>query len=110
MEVMLVHILRGIIALGFFAAASYTFIRIAQILANRNRGGSPDEMAAIKERIAQLEHAVEGLTVDSGRLIDGQRFLSQLLTERSGAAQPVGRAARRSSATSEGLTRSNAGR
>jgi hypothetical protein len=38
-----------------------------------------------------LEHAVEALTVDSGRLIDGQRFPSQLLAERSGAAQPVGR-------------------
>jgi hypothetical protein len=85
------HLLRGIIALGSFAAASFTIITVARLIFNRHRGGSSEEVAALEERIARLEHAVETLTVDSARLIDGQRFMSQLLTERSGAAQPAGR-------------------
>jgi hypothetical protein len=83
-----------VFALGLFlAATSWTIVTVARLIANRHRGGSSEELAAHEERLARLEQAVEALTVDSGRLIDGQRFLSQLLAERSGggAAQPVGR-------------------
>jgi hypothetical protein len=85
------HLLRGIVALGFFAAASFTIVTVARLIANRHRGGSSEEVAALDERVARLEQTVEALAVDSGRLIEGQRFLSQLLAERSGAAQPAGR-------------------
>jgi hypothetical protein len=88
---MFVHVLRAVVALGSFAAASWTIVTVARLAAKWHRGGSSDEVAALEERIARVEHAVEALTVDSGRLIDGQRFLSQLLAERSGAAQPAGR-------------------
>jgi hypothetical protein len=66
-------------------------VSVARIFANRHHGGSPEEVADLQERMARVEQAVEALTVDSGRLIEGQRYLSQLLTERSGTAQPVGR-------------------
>lgn len=90
--------------LGLCAAVSITIITVARAIANRHRDGSPEEVRALEERIgrleqseeriARLEHAVQALTVDSGRLIDGQRSLSQLLAERSAAAQPVGRSDR----------------
>jgi hypothetical protein len=82
---------RGLVTLGVFATLAFTIVTVARLIANRHRGGSSDEMVALEERIARLEHTVEALAVDSDRLIDGQRFLSQLLTERSAAAQPVGR-------------------
>jgi hypothetical protein len=82
---------RGIVALGVFATIAFTIIVVARLVFNRHRGGSSDEVVALEERVARLEHTVEALAVDSDRLIDGQRFLSQLLTERSAAAQPVGR-------------------
>jgi hypothetical protein len=72
-------------------ALTTSCVAIARALANRNRGGSSDELAAHEERLTRVEQAVEALTVDSNRLIDGQRYLSQLLTERSAASQPVGR-------------------
>jgi hypothetical protein len=79
-------------SLGFVVAAgSWTIVTVARLITNRHRRGSPDEVAAHEERIARLEHAVDALTVDLGRLVDGQRFLSQLLAERSGAAPPVAR-------------------
>jgi hypothetical protein len=79
------------VALIFCSAVAHTIVNVTRIIVNRHRAGSPQDGAAFEERIARLEHAVEALTVDSGRLIDGQRVLSQLLAERSGAAQPVGR-------------------
>ena len=79
-------------SLGFVvAAASWTIVTVARLIANRHRGGSSQDVAAFEERIARLEHAVEALTVDSNRLIDGQRFMSQLLAERPAAGQPAGR-------------------
>jgi hypothetical protein len=78
-------VLLSIIAITIMVAS------VARVFANRHRGGSPEEVAELQERMARVEQAVEALTVDSNRLIDGQRYLSQLLTERSGAAQPVGR-------------------
>jgi hypothetical protein len=83
-----------LIALGFVVVAgSTTIVTVARIAArwHREAHGSPESVTAHEERIARLEQAVEALTVDSGRLIEGQRYLSQLLTERSGSAQPVGR-------------------
>jgi hypothetical protein len=82
---------RGIVALGAFATIAFTIITVARLFANRHRVGSSDEVVALEERVARLEHTVEALAVDSDRLIDGQRFLSQLLTDRSAAAQPVAR-------------------
>lgn len=72
-------------------ATTVVIVSVARIFANRQRGGSPQEVAALEERMARVEQAVASLTVDSNRLIDGQRYLSQLLAERSAAAQPVGR-------------------
>jgi hypothetical protein len=86
-----VEVMRMIVALFSFSVAAVTVVTVARIAAKWHRGGSSDELAAHEERLARLEQAVEALTVDSGRLIEGQRFLSQLLTERSAAAQPVGR-------------------
>lgn len=77
--------------LSFLGATSFTVVTVARLIANRHRRGSPDEVGALEERMARVEQALEALTVDSNRLIDGQRYLSQLLTDRSGAAQPVGR-------------------
>jgi hypothetical protein len=72
-------------------ATTIIVVLVARIFANRQRGESPAAVAALEERMARVEQAVEALAVDSNRLIDGQRHLSQLLTERSGAAQPVAR-------------------
>jgi hypothetical protein len=80
-----------VIALGFvLAAASFTVISVARLVVKLYGGRPSEESAALEERVARLEHAVETLTVDAGRLIDGQRFLSQLLAERSGVGQPPG--------------------
>lgn len=83
-----------VIALAFVViCGSATIVTVARIVArwHREGHGSSESVTAHEERIARLEQAVEALTVDSGRLIEGQRYLSQLLTERSAAAQPVGR-------------------
>jgi hypothetical protein len=84
-------LVRGFLAVVFLGTISFTIITVARLIANRRRGGSSEEVAALEDRVARLEHTVEALAVDSDRLIDAQRFLSQLLTERSAAAQPVGR-------------------
>lgn len=80
--------------LGSFGLASVTVITVARIAAKWHRGGSSEDLEAHEERIARLEHAVDALTVDSARLIDGQRFMSQLLTERPAAGQPAASADR----------------
>jgi hypothetical protein len=83
-----------LIALGFVVIfGSATIVTVARIAAkwHREAHGSPEIDTAHEERIARLEQAVEALTVDSGRLIEGPRYLSQLLTERSAAGQPVAR-------------------
>jgi hypothetical protein len=72
-------------------ATTIIIVSVARIFANRPRGESSEDVAALEDRMARVEQTVEALAVDSNRLIDGQRYLSQLLTDRSGAAQPVGR-------------------
>lgn len=78
-------------ALAALALGSVTLVTIAKtigkvVIARRISGSAPEGVTALEERVARLEHTVEALTVDSDRLIDGQRFLSQLLTEKSNAA------------------------
>ena len=79
------------IVLISIVATTIIIVSVARIFANRPRGESSEDVAALEERMARVEQAVEALSVDSNRLIDGQRYLSQLLTERSGAAQRVDR-------------------
>lgn len=79
------------IVLVSIIATTVIIISVARLFANRHRRGSPDDVAALEERMTRVEQVVEALSVDSNRLIDGQRHLSQLLTERSAAPQPVGR-------------------
>jgi hypothetical protein len=79
------------IVLVSIIATTVIIVSVARIFAGRHRGGSPEDVEALEDRMARVEQALEALTVDSNRLIDGQRYLSQLLAERSGAAQPVGR-------------------
>jgi hypothetical protein len=74
-----VRIVAMLVALGGVWAVAYTIVNVVQAFTrSRTRGGDP----ALEERVARLEHTIEGLTVENQRLADGQRFFTQLLAER----------------------------
>lgn len=87
-----------VVALGAFAITGATVVTVAFIAAKWHRDSRRDsnrdeldDVATFEERLTRVEQAVAALSVDANRLIEGQRYLSQLLTERSAAPQPVGR-------------------
>lgn len=47
------------------------------------QGASPRELAAVNERLAQLELSMETLTLEMERMTESQRFTAKLLVERA---------------------------
>jgi uncharacterized protein YbcC (UPF0753/DUF2309 family) len=47
------------------------------------QGASPRELAAVNERLAQLELSMETLTLEIERMTESQRFTAKLLAERA---------------------------
>lgn len=82
----------AVIALTAIVSGCYAVVAIARIVFGR-RHAEPQlpQVAQLEERVARLEHAVESLSVDSSRLVDGQRFLTQLLADRQAAGELVPR-------------------
>lgn len=73
------RIVAMLVALGGVWALAYTIVNVVRAFTRpRTRGGD----AALEDRVARLEHTIEGLTVENQRLADGQRFFTQLLAER----------------------------
>jgi hypothetical protein len=74
---------RMLITLGFFAAVTIVIVNIVYVIGRvRTRSIGAPNTAALEERVARLEHVIEGLTAENQRLVDGQRFFTQLLAER----------------------------
>ena len=72
-----------LISLGFFVAVGIVIVNLARIFTQaRSRGIGAANTAALEERVARLEHVIEGLTAENQRLVDGQRFFTQLLAQR----------------------------
>jgi hypothetical protein len=74
----------SLVILGVFALAAFTVITVARIASNahlRKQGFGPIS-AGLEERVARLEHTIEGLAAENQRLVDGQRFFTQLLAQR----------------------------
>jgi hypothetical protein len=73
---------------------------VRSFFAWRGRAAVPGpQLAALEQRLARLESVVETIGVDSQRLTDGQRFLTQLLADRApspaaASAAPPARAGR----------------
>ena len=79
-------VLLAVIALSF---GGTTVVTLARALARRiERGGKiappPSSPAPDAERLARLEAAVESLAASVERTAEEQRFLTNLLAERSG--------------------------
>jgi hypothetical protein len=82
-------------ALGGVAVVAYTVIVLARLFVQWRlsaRGHGP-AAGALEERLARLESAVEGLSVETGRLTEGHRFFTQLLVKRSAQAIESGQSA-----------------
>lgn len=60
--------------------------QVAVALIKRRRTDSEREQAALAERLARLEQAVDASAVEIERIGEGQRFLTSALTERLGDA------------------------
>ena len=48
----------------------------------------PTDIAAIENRLARIEQAVDAITVETERISEGQRFTTKLLSERTPARGP----------------------
>jgi len=80
----LVSILEFLTVFVAVGAAAFTVVSVARLFVKWRlavRGHGPGA-AALEERLARLETAVESLTVETGRLADGHRFFTQLLVNR----------------------------
>ncbi len=77
---------KDLVILGVFVVAAYTAITFLRITTGaRRRGSGPGSYGAgLEDRVARLEHTIEGLAAENQRLVDGQRFFTQLLAERPG--------------------------
>lgn len=73
-------ILQWIAELVFLSLGAYTIITVARLRA-RSRGPGVDTVA-IEERLARLEGTLEGLSVESQRLAEGHRFMTELMSKR----------------------------
>jgi hypothetical protein len=51
-----------------------------------NAGASPRELAAVNQRLEQLELTMETMTLEMERMTESQRFTAKLLTERAASA------------------------
>jgi hypothetical protein len=75
----------GILAIVlFFCAGAYTVTTLARLFVQwrmHARGGGVDQVA-LEERLTRLETAVESVSVETQRLIEGQRFFADLLRNR----------------------------
>jgi len=76
-------VLEFLISFMFLAAGAYTITTVARIIF-RSRDGHAINTAAIEERLARLEATVEGLSVETNRVVEGHRFLTQLMGDRQG--------------------------
>ena len=85
----------GILAIVlFFCAGAYTITTLARLFVQwrmHARSGGVDSVA-LEERLTRLEAAVESVTAETQRLIEGQRFFADLLRDRPAPAALVGTA------------------
>ena len=69
----------------FFVAGAYTVTTLARLFVQWRmhvRTGGVDRVA-LEERLARIEASVESLSVETQRLIEGHRFFTELLKNRS---------------------------
>lgn len=65
-----------VLGLRFFAYKS----------SHRQQAADPGALAAVEQRLARVEVALDDLTTELGRVTEGQQFLTKVLTERAAAA------------------------
>ena len=71
----------------FFVAGAYTVTTLARLFVKwriHARTGGVDHVA-LEERLTRIEASVEGIAVETQRLIEGHRFFTELLKSRSDA-------------------------
>ena len=56
--------------------------RMVRALENRTTGGA--QLAAMQEQLLRLEQRVDDLADENERLLEGQKFMQQLLASRAG--------------------------
>ena len=74
-------IITSVSILSFTGIVSWTIVRS---LRARGGGTNPKELAALQERLARLEQAVDAVAVEVERGGEAQRFTARLLAERLG--------------------------
>jgi hypothetical protein len=83
-----------LITLTVLGAGAYTIITIARLIFPSRGESRGLASAALEDRVVRLEGAVEALTAENQRLVEGHRFFTQLLVNRPApAAQELGRLA-----------------
>ena len=68
---------------------SLAFITWTLMHYRSRRGVTPPELAAIEQRLARIEQAVDAIAVETERISEGQRFTTKLLSERASAREGV---------------------
>jgi len=74
---------RLVVPIALFITGAYTITTVARLFFQWRGGhaGGP-EGRALQERLARLEATVESLSAETQRVVDGQRFFTQLLANR----------------------------
>jgi hypothetical protein len=76
-----------VIALSFFASASYAIRAIANAAVAHRRGEARAEKGSVpsvsEARLARIEQAVEAIALEVERISEGQRFTTKLLSEQA---------------------------
>jgi hypothetical protein len=81
---------------AFCAMVAVIVTRVLAYMQARHRvAQDPSALAAVEQRLARVEVALDELTAEFGRIADGQQFLTKVLTERATADGGALREARR---------------
>jgi hypothetical protein len=77
-----------LMVLGIVAIACGTAVITEIVKLWGKRGASSQALEAYEKRLARVEVALDDLTQSIGRVIEGQQFLTNVLSERELAALP----------------------
>jgi hypothetical protein len=75
------------VPIAFCAMVTVIVSRVLAYMQARNRSAQdPSALAAVEQRLARVEVALDELTSEFGRIADGQQFLTKVLTDRAADA------------------------
>jgi hypothetical protein len=81
-----------LVPIAFFCTIAVIVLGLRFFAYKTSRGqaaGDPGALAAVEQRLARVEVALDDLTTELGRVTEGQQFLTKVLAERASAVASI---------------------